>query len=97
MAAGNPENELDLVILGAALVHPFFWGPHRIGSEAVDPERKASVDRLWPYICPSTPDQDDPRVNPVAEGSPSLAWLGCGRVSVCVAEKDILKERGWLY
>ncbi|XP_028757691.1 probable carboxylesterase 2 [Neltuma alba] len=97
MAAGNPDNELDLEILGAALVHPFFWGSHPTGSEAMDPERKASVDRLWPYVCPSTPDQDDPRLNPVAEESPSLAWLGCGRVLVRVAEKDILKERGWLY
>ncbi|KAE9600047.1 putative carboxylesterase [Lupinus albus] len=43
------------------------------------------------------PDNDDPRVNPVAEGAPSLAWLGCRRVLVCVAEKDVLRDRGWLY
>jgi len=23
--------------------------------------------------------------------------LGCRRVVVCVAEKDVLKERGWIY
>lgn len=55
------------------------------------------MDRLWPFICPSNSDNDDPRVNPVAEGAPSLAALGCGRVLVCVAEKDVLRDRGWMY
>lgn len=84
-------------LLGVALVHPYFWGAKPIGSEAADPERKASVDRLWAFICPSNSDNDDPRVNPLAEGAPSLAGLGCGRVLVCVAEKDPLKDRGWKY
>lgn len=33
----------------------------------------------------------------MAEGGPGLAGLGCWRVLVSVAEKDILKDRGWLY
>lgn len=48
-------------------------------------------------MCPSSPDSDDPRVNPVVDGRASLLGLGCRRVLVCVAEKDILKDRGWLY
>ncbi|PKI69763.1 hypothetical protein CRG98_009919 [Punica granatum] len=92
----GPDNWLNR-LLGAALIHPYIWGVKSIGSEAVDPERKASVDRLWPFICPTNPDNDDPCVNPVVEGAPSLAGLGCGRVLVCVAEKDVLKDRGWMY
>ncbi|CAN0922259.1 Probable carboxylesterase 2 [Linum grandiflorum] len=80
MAAGNPEFGLEMEILGAALVHPYFWGSELIGSEAI-------------YYPPS-PDNDDPRVNPVAEDGPGL---GCERVLVIVAGDDILKDRGRLY
>ncbi|KAA8537731.1 hypothetical protein F0562_027279 [Nyssa sinensis] len=97
MAAGDEGSGLSVQILGVALVHPYFWGSDPIGSEARDPDRKFSVDRLWPFVCPSSPDNDDPRVNPVAEGAPSLVGLGCRRVLVCVAEKDVLRDRGLLY
>ncbi|KAK6160729.1 hypothetical protein DH2020_004110 [Rehmannia glutinosa] len=96
MAAGNPDAGVNLEILGIALVDPYFWGSDPIGSEGLDPERKAHVDRLWPLVCPSCP-ADDPWINPVAKGGPSLAELGCRRVLVSVAEKDVLKDRGWLY
>ncbi|RDX76068.1 putative carboxylesterase 2, partial [Mucuna pruriens] len=97
MLLGDPDWDIGMDILGVCLVHPFFWGSVPIGSEGLDPERKAVVDRLWPFVCPALPDNDDPRVNPVGEGAPSLAWLGCRRVLVCVAEKDVLSDRGWLY
>ncbi|CAN0922269.1 Probable carboxylesterase 13 [Linum grandiflorum] len=83
MAAGNPEFGLEMEILGAALVHPYF--------------SKEGVKKLWGFICPSSPDNDDPRVNPVAEDGPGLVGLGCRRVLVCVAEKDVLRDRGWMY
>ncbi|CAL0322444.1 unnamed protein product [Lupinus luteus] len=99
MVAGHPDLELGIEILGACLVHPYFWGSEPIGSEALTPDqnRKAMLDKLWPFVCPSMPDNDDPRVNPVAEGAPSLARLCCKRMLVCVAEKDVLRDRGWLY
>ena len=99
MAAGrgDAESGLGVRLLGVALVHPFFWGSTPIGSEAVDPERKAWVDSVWPFVCPSMPDSDDPRLNQVAEGAPSLVGLGCGRALVCVAEKDVLRDRGLVY
>ncbi|KAH7567384.1 hypothetical protein JRO89_XS07G0061900 [Xanthoceras sorbifolium] len=96
MLAGDPEFGLCVDLLGVALVHPYFWGSDPIGSEALHPG-KALTDRLWPLICPSNPENDDPRVNPVAVGGPSLVGLGCRRVLVCVAENDVLKDRGWLY
>ncbi|XP_050267215.1 probable carboxylesterase 2 [Quercus robur] len=88
---------LKMGLLGVALVHPFFWGSNPTGSDAQNPSWKAVVDRLWPFVCPAQPDNDNPWANPVAEGAPSLAQLGCRRVLVCVAEKDILRDRGWLF
>ncbi|KAK2995154.1 hypothetical protein RJ640_025384 [Escallonia rubra] len=98
MMAGNAGSELGVEILGVGLVHPFFWGSTSIGSEeargSMDPASKSGTDRLWAFVCPSNLDNDDPRVNPVAEGGPSLVGLGCRRVLVSVAEKDLLKDRG---
>ncbi|CAL1410817.1 unnamed protein product [Linum trigynum] len=87
------------LLFGAALVHPYFWGSKPIGSEPSfpQPEVRAAADKLWPFICPSNPDNDDPRVNPEAAGGPGLVGLGCRRVLVCVAEKDLLRDRGRLY
>ncbi|TXG46374.1 hypothetical protein EZV62_028123 [Acer yangbiense] len=94
MAAGSGDSEfgLNVEILGIALVHPYFWGSDPIGSESLHPG-SAEAGRLWPLICPSNPDNDDPRVNPVVAGGPSLVGLGCRRALVCVAENDVLKDR----
>ncbi|CAN0922263.1 Probable carboxylesterase 2 [Linum grandiflorum] len=104
MAAGNPEFGLEMEILGAALVHPYFWGSELIGSEAIyyppeDGFRKSMVDNWWMFICRSEKGCDDPLINPFAEGSGSgqLDGLGCERVLVIVAGDDILKDRGRLY
>ncbi|XWS25645.1 hypothetical protein CRYUN_Cryun27aG0085600 [Craigia yunnanensis] len=97
IVAGDPDFGLNVQLLGIALVHPHFWGSDPIGSEALDPGRKAVLDRLWPFLCPSNPDNNDPRVNPVSINGPSLVGLGCKRVLVCVAENDVLRDRGWLY
>ncbi|XP_052201431.1 probable carboxylesterase 2 [Diospyros lotus] len=99
MVAGNPGSGglQGVDILGVALVHSYFWGSDPIGSEALDPDRRATVDRLWAFVCPSNPDNDDPRVNPVGDGAPSLSGLGCRRALVCVAEKDVMRDRGWMY
>ncbi|KAL4310320.1 hypothetical protein GQ457_01G026390 [Hibiscus cannabinus] len=97
MVAGDPEFSLNVDILGIALVHPYFWGSEPIGSEALHPEAKAGLDKLWAFVCPENPENDDPRVNPESIDGPSMVGLGCTRVLVCVAEKDVLRERGRLY
>ncbi|CAH9100452.1 unnamed protein product [Cuscuta epithymum] len=97
MAGSDEESGLGVDIVGVALVHPFFWGSDPTGSEKDDPEKKAKLDKFWPFVCPSNPSNDHKWVNPVGEGAPSLAGLGCKRVLVGVAEKDILKDRGLLY
>ncbi|KAK4859229.1 hypothetical protein QYF36_001810 [Acer negundo] len=71
-------------------------GSDPIGSKSLH-SGSAAAGRLWPLICPSNPDNDDPRVNPVVEGGPSLVGLGCKRALVCVAENDVLKDRDWVY
>ncbi|KAF8410032.1 hypothetical protein HHK36_002552 [Tetracentron sinense] len=97
MRAADKELAGGVRLLGAILVHPYFWGEEAIGVEVLDPARKAMVDKWWLYVCSSLKGNDDPLINPVAVGAPSLAGLGCKRVLVCVAEKDILRDRGRVY
>ncbi|KAL3630165.1 hypothetical protein CASFOL_023149 [Castilleja foliolosa] len=86
-----------LKISGILLVHPYFWGEKAIGSEAENPVFKSVVDRWWLFVCPSEKGCDDPLINPFVDGAPSVAGLGCGKVLVCVAGNDILRERGRFY
>ncbi|CAN1278498.1 Probable carboxylesterase 13 [Linum perenne] len=72
----------DEMSVGIVLIHPYFWGKDPIGGEPAEPEKTTSG-------C------DDPYINPVID--PNLEKLGCGKVLVIVAEKDVLKERGKSY
>ncbi|XP_068636424.1 tuliposide A-converting enzyme 1, chloroplastic-like [Aristolochia californica] len=80
---------------GAMIVNPYFWGSE--GPPNVEPEMSAKMDKFWKFVCPGTTGIDDPRSNPLATGSPALTGLGCGRVLVCLAEKDFLREWGLFY
>ncbi|XP_027347632.1 probable carboxylesterase 12 [Abrus precatorius] len=80
---------------GIALVHTYFWGVERIGSEAQKPEHLGMVDKLWLFSCPNSSGSDDPLINPAKD--PNLGKLACKRVLLCVAENDLLKDRGWYY
>ncbi|CAJ1939425.1 unnamed protein product [Sphenostylis stenocarpa] len=80
---------------GIALVHPYFWGVEPLECEAKRAEDAAKTHKLWRFICPNTTGSDDPIINPGAD--PNLGKLACARVLVCVAEKDLLKDRGWYY
>ncbi|KAI3684748.1 hypothetical protein L6452_33974 [Arctium lappa] len=95
----KPDPGVAFKISGIILINPYFWGKDPIGSEVKDSMRKTMVDNWWQFVCP--PDSrlglDDPLINPVGDGAPDLSGLGCGRVMVTVAEKDILRDRGCLY
>jgi len=80
---------------GIVLVHAFFWGVERVGSEAEKPEQLCYVDNLWRFVCPTSSGSDDPLLN--SGKDKNLGRLGCKRVLVCVAENDLLKDRGWYY
>ncbi|PSR99723.1 Carboxylesterase [Actinidia chinensis var. chinensis] len=98
MAIRAGSTRIDgLKIHGIVMIHPYFWGEEPIGSEVMDPIRKAMVDCWWQFVCPSEKGSDDPLMNPFVDGAPSLSGLACDRVIVCVAEKDILRDRGRLY
>ncbi|KAG0480325.1 hypothetical protein HPP92_010902 [Vanilla planifolia] len=86
---------------GALIVHAFFWGKTKIGGELEEKEGAVisvkDADKMWPFVCPGTIGLDDPWLNPLADDAPSLAGLGFRRALVCVAEKDLLYERGRVY
>ncbi|KAL1533801.1 putative carboxylesterase 2 isoform X2 [Salvia divinorum] len=91
------RRELGFQISGALMVQPYFWGEEAIGAERENPVFKAVVDGWWRFVCPSERGCDDPMINPFVEGAPGMEGSGCGRVLVCVAGNDILRERGRLY
>lgn len=99
----NQESSLKestgVKILGAFLGHPYFWGSNPIGSEPVGDNRENNFLHLsWEFVYPTAPGGiDNPMVNPVGEGKPNLAKLGCSRLLVCVAENDQLRDRGIWY
>ncbi|KAK7362658.1 hypothetical protein VNO77_04777 [Canavalia gladiata] len=78
---------------GIALVHSYFWGAQRIGSETQEAEYL--MENIWRFTCPTTTGSDDPLVNP--DKDPNLGRLGSKRVLVFIAEKDVLRDRGLYY
>ncbi|KAF2321244.1 hypothetical protein GH714_036148 [Hevea brasiliensis] len=92
MALRYDEEKLSGIILkGIVLIHPYFWGKEPVGDEPKDPEIRSKIDAMWLFVSPTTSGLDDPLINPAFD--PKLARLGCSRVLVIVAEKDILKNR----
>lgn len=79
---GSGQDGIEMKVSGFVLVHPYF------GSDEVTPMMKV----LYPDIS----GYDDPRYNPAA--NPGLMGkIKCGKVLVCVAEKDGIKDRGVKY
>ncbi|KAK1395746.1 Gibberellin receptor GID1 [Heracleum sosnowskyi] len=97
MMIRSRNEKLMMKLAGMILINPYFWGNEPIGAEVTDTLRKALVDKWWAFACPSDKGNDDPFVNPLADGAPPLEHLECAKVLVCVAEKDILRDRGLLF
>lgn len=95
---GLANGSIHGIINGVVLCHPFFWGKDRIGDEATklscfpNPDL---VDNIWAVTFPGSSGLDDPWINPAQD--PSLSRLGCERVLIFVAEKDVLRDRGLYY
>ncbi|XP_071735362.1 probable carboxylesterase 12 [Rutidosis leptorrhynchoides] len=81
-------------LAGVILLHPYFWGIDRVGSESQHPWLPGMT-AIWMFAHPETSGLDDPLINP--DMDPKVSDFGCSRVLVCVAELDILKDRGYLY
>ncbi|XP_023747534.1 probable carboxylesterase 2 [Lactuca sativa] len=91
---GSENPRLSINLRGIILLHPYFWGADRIGSEGEHPW-KPFMEDVWMFAHPGTSGLDDPLINP--DKDPKVSDVGCSKVLVCVAEKDILKDRGWYY
>ncbi|KAI3697450.1 hypothetical protein L6452_30475 [Arctium lappa] len=95
------ENDLvsfgeGVKLAGIVLIHPYFWGETLIGCEVVaDVRQRNLMENLWRVVNPGTSGLDDPFINPASDGN--LSKLACKRVLVSVAEKDLLRDRGWYY
>ncbi|KAK7848238.1 2-hydroxyisoflavanone dehydratase [Quercus suber] len=98
MRAGVESLPCGVKVLGAYLVHPYFWSSKPIGSESKEVHEKSLPSLVWNFVYPSvTGGVDNPMINPEGLGAPSLAGLGCDRLLVCVAGKDLLRDRGVWY
>jgi acetyl esterase/lipase len=97
MRAGAEPLPHGARISGAAIVHPYFLGADRVASEETDPALAENVVTMWRVVCPGTTGLDDPWINPLAAGAPGLEGLACARVLVCLAEKDVARDRGRAY
>ncbi|XP_028791649.1 probable carboxylesterase 2 [Neltuma alba] len=95
--ASDPVPTEYFKVSGLVMVNPYFWGKEPIGVEITDTTRREMVNKWWDFVCPSEKGNDDPLINPFVEEAPALERLGCSRVLVTVAERDILAERGKLY
>ncbi|KAL0422646.1 UNVERIFIED_CONTAM: 2-hydroxyisoflavanone dehydratase [Sesamum latifolium] len=86
------DHEMDRAVIdGMFLNCPHFWGKTPIGNEASNPKEEARMESIWIHAYPNSTGFDDPLLNPAMD--PNLWKLGCKRVLVYVAEKDILRDR----
>jgi acetyl esterase/lipase len=97
MRAGAEELGHGVKVSSLVLIHPYFLGGDGYESDEMGMALLRELVRLWPVVCPGTSGCDDPWINPMAEGAPSLAGLGCDRTLVCVGGKDAMRGRGMLY
>ncbi|KAF7837261.1 2-hydroxyisoflavanone dehydratase-like [Senna tora] len=87
-------------LYGAYMNHPYFWGSKPYGREPVDGFEDAYASVVWNFVYPSSPGGlDNPMLNPMGDGAPSLARLGCVKMLISVAGKDFLylRDRAVLY
>ncbi|KAJ8504209.1 hypothetical protein OPV22_005095 [Ensete ventricosum] len=98
MRVGAEGLERGVHVQRVVLVHPYFLGSEPVESAAINPEMTARLERFWKLACPTAvAGVDDPMINPLADGAPSLAGMGCKRVLVCVLAEDVLRDRGRAY
>jgi acetyl esterase/lipase len=95
MRAGHEDLPGRVILAGALLTHPYFWGSKPIGSEKIEGHEECVASRAWNFVSPG--GLDDPMINPLVPEALSLAGLGCRRLFISVAGLDFLKDRGIMY
>ncbi|KAK4424187.1 putative carboxylesterase 12 [Sesamum alatum] len=91
---GLESPDPDIKVNGMFLNCPYFLGK-KANESADNGFAETQMEKLWLYAYPNSSGLDDPMVNPVMD--PGLKRVGCKRVLVYVAEKDVLRVRGWQY
>ncbi|KAK6137657.1 hypothetical protein DH2020_028583 [Rehmannia glutinosa] len=92
--AGSEPLPGNVKIVGAILSHPYFWGSNPIGK---DVDRSLAY-RFWVFVYPTAAGGiDNPSINPLIDGAPSLSGLGCSKMMITLAMKDELTGRGLVY
>ncbi|KAJ7980079.1 2-hydroxyisoflavanone dehydratase [Quillaja saponaria] len=85
-------------VIGAFLSCPYFWGSKPIGSEPVAGHEQSIPHLAWNLVYPDASGGiDNPMINPLVPGAPSLAGLGCSKLLVIITGKDVLRDRGVSY
>ena len=96
MAGARDDLSPGALLEGAIVLHPMFGGVEPVDGEAM--YTREFMEKLWPLICPDTTEGlDDPRLNPMARGAPSLQKLACRKLLVCSAERDFARPRAAAY
>lgn len=94
--AGSGPLPGDVKIAGAILSHPYFCGSN--GGETKEDLERSFAYRMWSFVYPTAAGGiDNPVINPLASGAPSLSGLGCSKMIIFLAEKDPTAARGKLY
>ncbi|KAJ0230488.1 carboxylesterase 4 [Hirschfeldia incana] len=99
MAVRAGEEKLNARIKGAAIIHPAFWGKEPIDElDVQDREARRRVAEVWEkLVSPNSVDgADDPLFNVVGSGS-GFSGLGCEKVLVAVAGRDVFVRQGLGY
>ncbi|KAJ8766629.1 hypothetical protein K2173_001149 [Erythroxylum novogranatense] len=89
------EKLVGINLKGIALMDSYFWRKDvQVGDSCKDMKTKEMMDKLWPFLFPTTSGLDDPFINP--EADPNLASLDCSRMIIFVAQEDryLLADRG---
>ncbi|XP_074320813.1 2-hydroxyisoflavanone dehydratase-like [Silene latifolia] len=90
MKAGTESLNKGVEIRGAFLSQGFFL------DEKID-ELEIGY-KIWEFVYPDAPGgRDSWMINPMGDGAPSLAGLGCSRVLVIVASDDVMRGSGVRY
>ncbi|KAL1317020.1 hypothetical protein HN51_069126 [Arachis hypogaea] len=99
MRAGVEPLPNGVKIIGAYMNHPYFCGSKPVGSEPIEGFEKSLPYMAWGIVYPDAPGGiDNPMVNPMAPGAPSLATLGCSKMFISVAGDDVsFRDRTVLY
>ncbi|KAK1693694.1 hypothetical protein QYE76_010391 [Lolium multiflorum] len=70
MRAGAEGLPHGAKIHGLVMIHPYFLGTNKVGSDDLDAAAQESLGSLWRVMCPATTGEDDPLINPFVDGAP---------------------------